>query len=209
VFDDSSSTAHTVLATGYSHWQKAAHPLWQDQDITQWAASYRTLHVEAARGMTWRLFDNPYVGPKLRALGVQRATAFACALDFLVDLQPEVKQRVAPMQRQLLLDGSHQQVLRIGIQIRTGDDTLRQTHRSRSLGDNDQLLTKYSAFFECAQEITQTRGSSYHKVVWYLVTDSVAIRQAAARRYGERIVTDQSLMPAHIHDQSARLGFRV
>jgi hypothetical protein len=110
VFDDSNSIAHTVLATGYSHWQKAAYPLWHDHDITQWASSYRTLHVEAARGMTWRLFDNPYVGPKLRALGIQRATAFACALDYLIDLQPEVKQMVAPMQRQLLLDEPKQQV---------------------------------------------------------------------------------------------------
>jgi hypothetical protein len=96
------------------------------------------------------------------------------------------------------------QVLRIGIQIRTGDATFRDAHRSRSLGDNDQLLSKYAVFFDCAQEISKSRGGNFQKVLWYLVTDSVAIRQAAARKYGDRIVTDQSFLPAHIQDQSAR-----
>jgi hypothetical protein len=49
-----------------------------------------------------------------------------------------------------------------------------------------------------------TRGGAYKRVVWYLVTDSIAIKKAAVAKYGERLLTDVSYVPAHIQDHTAR-----
>jgi hypothetical protein len=80
----------------------------------QWAEKYRTVHVLAARGMTWKMFDNPHLGPKLDALGIPRENAFACALNFLVNLQPSVQHRFARV-RQALAPVTHSgdKVLRV------------------------------------------------------------------------------------------------
>jgi hypothetical protein len=51
-----------------------------------------------------------------------------------------------------------------------------------------------------------TRGGAYKRVVWYLVTDSIAIKKAAVEKYGERVLTDVSYVPAHIQDHTARWG---
>jgi hypothetical protein len=74
-------------------------------------------------------------------------------------------------------------------------------------GDHESpelLLERYEAFFDCAQQITDTRGAGYSKVVWFLVTDSAALKRAAAKQLGRRLLTDMSYKPGHISDGSAR-----
>jgi hypothetical protein len=90
-------------------------------DLTRWADNFTTVSVLAERGMTWRMFDNPHLAPKLAALGIKRETAFACALDFLISLKPSVQQKFSLVQAALAPQTPQGgKVLRVGIQVRTG-----------------------------------------------------------------------------------------
>jgi hypothetical protein len=94
-----------------------------NQDLTKWADNYTTISVLAERGMTWRMFDNPYLAPKLAALGIKREMAFACALDYLVTFKPSVQQKFSQVYESLTpVTPQGGRVLRIGIQIRTGEE---------------------------------------------------------------------------------------
>jgi hypothetical protein len=150
--------------------------------------------------MTMDMFANPHLKPKLEALGVKREAAFSCALDFLIDLLPPVRQKVDHIYQALQpVTPAGGSVLRVGIQVRTGDANMKSETTT-----GEQLLKQYEAFFNCAQQITDTRGATYSRVVWFLVTDSAKLRRAAASKYPDRVVTDLRTAPAHIADENYR-----
>jgi hypothetical protein len=179
--------------------------MWKHGDLLQATDKFGTVSVVTEQGMTWYMFDNPHLAPKLAALGLRRETAFACVMDYLVTLKPSVQQRFAHHVHQALQPSgtdASSRILRVGIQIRTGDGSMRGGEEQVT---GEQLLKQYEAFFECAQQITDTRGAGYSRVVWYLVTDSAPLRRAAVKKLGSnRLITDLTHAPKHISDHTAR-----
>jgi hypothetical protein len=88
-------------------------------------------------------------------------------------------------------------VLKISIQLRAGDhlflnNSSENTHFF-NVESAARALTSYSRFFDCAAEIEQwvldDHPGKYHSVVWYLTTESKAVRHAARVLYGDKIIT--------------------
>jgi hypothetical protein len=79
------------------------------------------------------------------------------------------------------LDPANKDVVKIGLQIRTGDDVITGREVARP--------EKLQPWFHCAEEIERTRSLPGQTVVWYLISDSVAMRQYAKERYGEKLLT--------------------
>ena len=61
----------------------------------------------------------------LHALGLRPETAFGCILNFLLDLQPSVKQHFSDILEVL----TNPRVLKIGLQMRFGDATFHKQHQ--------------------------------------------------------------------------------
>lgn len=72
----------------WAYWLKA-------RNATELAQPEEVVMVLINRGSSQHLFRNPYIEGRLAELGLREDTAFGCALDFLFDLQPEVRQLVA------------------------------------------------------------------------------------------------------------------
>ena len=91
------------------------------QDVTKLDRIEEDLHTvvwHADKGMIFRTFDNALLAPRLRALGLQQETAFACLFDFLYRPTEAAVQAVRPQLEALLADPG---ALKIGMQIRIGD----------------------------------------------------------------------------------------
>lgn len=91
------------------------------QDITKLDRIGEDIHTvvwHADKGMVFRTFDNVLLVPRLRELGLQRETAFACLFDFLYHPTEAAVQAVHPQLEALLADP---RALKIGMQIRIGD----------------------------------------------------------------------------------------
>ncbi len=82
--------------------------------------------------------------------------------------------------------------LRIGIQIRVGDD-----RSSEYLEYHTDMSQK---FFQCAEAIEAVRALPNQTVVRYLITDSLPLRQMAIQKYGEKVLTR---LDKDIHHTSA------
>jgi hypothetical protein len=52
-------------------------------------------------------------------------------------------------------------------------------------------------YFECAQRLEAAFGVPGKTTVWYLMSESHALRVAAHDRYGEKVVTDTKLAMSH------------
>lgn len=66
------------------------------------------------QGVTLRLFDNPVAKPRLLEMGLRPETAFGCALNFLLQPHPIVREQFAHEFEVL----SNPSLLKIGIQVR-------------------------------------------------------------------------------------------
>ena len=167
------------------------------------ARASATIVFQSNRGNVYRLLKHP---PALLAaaagrLGVAPEFGVYCAFHYLFRLRPEVLELTRP-----LLPSLHtaRGVVRVGIHIRVGD-------RGFSFGtqtevDSDPYLGK---FFECAADIERRlapqlfatmphagQGSS-PKVLWYLISDSLSLKESAARKYGDKLVWTKH-KPMHI-----------
>jgi len=151
------------------------------KDLRVLGEGYDTVYVWCNRGETWDLFSNPYLKEMLRAWGMRPETAFGCALNYLLDLPDEVKEHYSDALQAL----QDREVLKIGVQIRTGDATL---DKQKELN-----LTDFDSFFQCAQEVEDTRAMAYPGgVLWYLVTDSLSLRHQAEQVYGDKLLVPRA-----------------
>ena len=91
-------------------------------------------------------------------------------------------------------------VLRIGIQIRSGDKVIEKeakgTVQQQVLTMND-VLKPSAHFFKCAERLEAAFATPGQKVIWFLNSDSQAVRQAAKAVYGDKLLTDDSLGVVH------------
>ena len=62
----------------------------------------------------------------------------------------------------------------------------------------DYNLDRAKAYFDCAQEIEDTRKAGNQSVVWYLISDSIGLRMKAKERWGDKILTNTEMQVWHV-----------
>lgn len=142
------------------------------------------------RGKTIRMFENQNHVKQLKEMGLTPETAFGCITHYLLAPKPEIFLPVLP---QLRILRGNERVLKIGLQIRSGDRMMMSPHHQVDSGE-------YSAFFSCAEQIEQfaLKDGKYDSAVWFLVTDMKSIRESAVKKYGEsKIVTSLQVSIEH------------
>jgi hypothetical protein len=83
-------------------------------------------------------------------------------------------------------------ILKISINIRVGDPVFDPEY--------DQRTTKldiYEPYFICASNIESFARLPNQRVIWYLTSDSLRLRQLAKQKYGEKILTEENLRYVH------------
>lgn len=153
-------------------------------------ANATTVVVVSNRGHVWDLFDNPVHKRALMETGLRPDTAVACAFRFLFRPRPEVRDMFQSTWDAL----TDPAALTIGIQIRVGDNVLKGGNASAP----DPPWESLAPYFACAAEIERTRGQPGQTVLYYLMSDSLAVRRLAKRRLGDKLITDTETPAAHV-----------
>jgi len=146
------------------------------------------------RGKTIRMFDNPARSKRIEELGLNTMTLFGCLVNYAIQPKREIFLPVFDQFEKMSRFDS--KVLKISIQVRAGDHVwvnntqyTTQVHQVQ----NKELLQSFQRFFSCAEQIetfvTAANPGKYSSVLWYLATDSKALRHAAVAHYGDKIVT--------------------
>ena len=157
------------------------------------------------RGRSFKLFDNPNHKEELKRMGLTAENAFSCAFFYL--FQPNARLQGLYSHLWQALSSLEPQQLKIGLRVRVGDaDGFRSSGKSI---DGEALLAKHMHFFQCAEQIEQNANSSSsscrvgghcnRSVIWFLISDSLELRLAARRRFGDKLLTDVSHRPLHTY----------
>ena len=117
---------------------------------------------------------------QLEGLGLSHATAFGCASQFLFELLPRIRHHIAAE----LKDLDRQDMLTIGIQIRTGDHALYGNDQ-----DGQILRPEIAKFFSCAEQIESSLPHQLRKerILWLLASDSAKLRAESVQMYGDKL----------------------
>ncbi|CAN0164931.1 unnamed protein product [Phaeothamnion confervicola] len=144
------------------------------------------------RGGTFSILNNnPHHKHAAEKMGLAPDVGFACAFYYLCQPNAAVRQYYKPFWDLLRRPG----VLKIGIQIRLGDETLDEKERH---SDAD-LLRHAQPFFDCASRVEKAFATPGQEVVWYFISDSGSLRKAAQRRYGDKkLISDTDLHVDHV-----------
>eukprot|EP00271_Cylindrocystis_brebissonii_P004218 TRINITY_DN15839_c0_g1_i2.p1 TRINITY_DN15839_c0_g1~~TRINITY_DN15839_c0_g1_i2.p1 ORF type:complete len:504 (-),score=25.03 TRINITY_DN15839_c0_g1_i2:420-1931(-) len=144
-----------------------------------------TVFLASNRGRTYLMFENKHHRRQLDKWGLRQDTAFACAFDFLFRPNAAVRSRVADELAQL----SEPDTLKIGVNVRTGD---------RSFAYDDETFVDAAVpYVHCAEEIEATRRKPGQRVVWYVISDSLKLRQYVKSSLGEKVVTNTETKSIH------------
>lgn len=161
------------------------------------SASFETVYLVLNRGMTVSIFNDARAKRRLEAMGLSARTTFACLYSYLFRPNAQVL-AMFPQEMSVLSD---EFALKIGIQIRTGD--------LANLADtsNRTALEIYQSFFDCAQEIEDTRKQRGQKIVWYFISDSLPLRTAVNQKYGSKaLVKTIGIDTSHSAKETYRQG---
>eukprot|EP00884_Botryococcus_braunii_P023637 jgi/Botrbrau1/9958/Bobra.0012s0053.1 len=153
------------------------------------------LVVKSNRGVTSKLFNNPYHAEYLYSIGLRPETSFGCIFQYLFRPIPTVLE----MYRHDMKVLTDPVILKIGIQVRCGDHVFHEnaTHVGSS------LLPRFLPMFQCAEDIEKTKLIPGQRSKWVLISDSLDLRLAAIERFGDKIVTWTGTKPMHTsHDVS-------
>lgn len=185
----------------YQHWNllnpeenaksKEVFDLFTSGNLSNLGAEKEVVFFTLNRGVTVRLFDNPYHAQQLRALGLTPETAFGCAMEFLFQPNPVMQDMMQPSINVLA------PVLSIGIHIRAGDHIF---HHPDAINLDDARN-----FFECALQIEadlRQREKARHKktkigIKWFFLSDSVKLRRSASEQYKRKIHTMAEMLVEH------------
>lgn len=100
--------------------------------------------IASNRGLTYRMFENPYVKERLLRVGLRPSTAFRSMFDFLLTPNKRTMEYIKPY-----LEFLNEPALKIGIAIRVGDHLFQ--------GDKERVdVNYYENFFSCAQVLCPT-----------------------------------------------------
>ena len=161
------------------------------------SAAYETVYMTLNRGTTVSLFNDPAMKLRLDALGLKPRLTFACLYKYLFRPNADVYS-MFPAEVSALSDTL---ALKIGVQIRTGD--------LANLGDSTNRTNAelYHAFFDCAQEIEDSRRKPGQRVLWYFLSDSLSLRRAVTAKYGGKVLVKTSgIDTSHSAKETRRQG---
>jgi hypothetical protein len=159
-----------------------------------------TLFVASNRGRIVRLFDNPYHRSQLFQMGLRPEIAPKCAFHFLFSPNDDVKKA---MSREFSILKSND-ILKISVNIRVGDPVFDPEYDERTT-----KLELYEHYFSCASKIESFARLPNQRVIWYVTSDSLRLRQLAKQKYGEKILTEENLRYVHGdcgHSKAKRYG---
>mmetsp|Transcript_6767 Transcript_6767/g.18159 ORF Transcript_6767/g.18159 Transcript_6767/m.18159 type:complete len:480 (-) Transcript_6767:609-2048(-) len=165
--------------------------MFASQDLTAVGEGFHSVVWYTDHAGVYSAFNNPYLQPALAALGLQQDIAFACLFDFLYRPVPEVVNMFRP-ELQILLDPS---VFKIGLQIRVGDWQL--VSASSYFFRPQNFPSLFHHYFQCAEEIEGSLAQPGQRVVWFVLTDVLSLRQRLKDRYGPRILTNTTVVVEH------------
>jgi hypothetical protein len=152
------------------------------------------LFVHSNRGRTIMLWGNENHRDSLQALA-PASESFKLAWNFLFTPTPATLAAMEPYANQLdACDNCTVPNLIVAVHIRTKD-----TAFSKPLGSKTSqaaLMARYRPFFECAQEVGKNAKPG-QKVVWFLASDDLEIRRAAAASYGDVLVANTESPSVH------------
>ena len=82
---------------------------------------------------------------------------------------------------------------KIDIQIRAGDNAFKDDPNV-----TETAWKMAAAHFACAAEIEKTRASPGQRVIFFVMSDSVTLRQATKARLGNKLLTEMETPSLHI-----------
>lgn len=88
--------------------------------------------------------------------------------------------------------------LKIAINVRMGDWVFRSQEHDTSKSKQQALLDQAKALFDCASAIEKAFATPGRRVMWYVSSDSLYLRRAAAEAFGPKVVTDTDRAPVHV-----------
>jgi len=184
-------------------------------------------------GKLQRIFENVFHKQQLYELGIRPDTAFGCAFEFLFKPKPEIMKIVQNAYEEMKIKRDYymgynsldslgknylpsddgEEPLRIGLQIRLGDNTFSET--GSFVCSNDVLLfNQVRQFFECAEELEKEilqnpfnkdknslsiqSKKKNKKVYWLLLTDCKILREKAKEKWSEKVITITDMSINHI-----------
>lgn len=182
------SNMYTHLSFDIFHLPSDFARVVESGDVRELWGGKTVLSLHTHVGLVHKLLRNPRYAGQLAASGLNAHNAFAEAYHFL--LRPRAA-GLARFRGELtaLADTS---MVRIGIHVRTG------VHYDRSFeADAPELgVADFAPFFDCAREVSSALVSlrvggvalETPRVQWFLLSDSVALRNDAERRLPETLV---------------------
>ncbi|KAL8290250.1 hypothetical protein RQP46_003189 [Phenoliferia psychrophenolica] len=144
------------------------------------------------RGMVYRSFSYDHLQTRVTSLKLKPLTAFSCILNYLFRPKPAALGFISDYSSLFALPS----VFSIGIQIRTGDASMKDPDY-----DLTNTLEVHSSFFKCADQLAETYAMPDQKILYYLVTDSAHLRDEAIQKLGDKVVVTGAGIE-HIHQRS-------
>jgi len=175
-------------------------------------------------GKLQRIFENLFHKQQLYEMGIRPDTAFGCAFEYLFKPKPEVIDIVKDAYEEMKIKRDYYlghntqyssennylpvndelEPLRIGLQLRLGDNTFSETG-SFICAENVLLFNQIKQFFDCAEELeadilekpfekNQNRLSmaspkKKRDVYWLLLTDCKILREKAKEKWPGKVIT--------------------
>ncbi|KAG2445563.1 hypothetical protein HXX76_000176 [Chlamydomonas incerta] len=152
------------------------------------------LYVSGNRGTSVGLFQNAYHQRALRAMGLRASTAFGCAVNYLLFPRPETLEVIKEEMDQVLAAP-----MVFGVQIRTDDKHMAGQDLAES------YAAQYRYMFECAESMERAIGILPGGPIapkWFLVSDSVVVRQQAQIWYPNKTIVYMRSKPRHVSDSA-------
>ncbi|KAJ9516056.1 hypothetical protein QJQ45_024485 [Haematococcus lacustris] len=164
--------------------------LFRTQNLTAAGDGVHSVIWHADHAGVYAAFRNPFLASRLKQLGFERETAFACLFDFIYRPAPEVVQLFAPELNVLM----NPNILKIGVQVRVGDWQLVDSYTFKP----QHYPYLFRHYFECAKEIELALAKPGQPVVWYTLVDIPALRWGLAARYPDRLLINTNVVVEHI-----------
>lgn len=161
------------------------------------------LSLQTHLGIIHHLIENPHYRRRLRGLGLTLQNAYAHAYHFL--LRPR-RLGLSRYARELTAMQSNS-TLRIAIHVRVGVHHDGAFLAAAPEAPPAPLVQRFSPFFSCAEEVEgQLMGLLGRKrVLWYLISDSMGLREEAQVAWPDKVLTRTSEL-ALAHSRSSLLG---
>ncbi|WIA34815.1 hypothetical protein OEZ86_013113 [Tetradesmus obliquus] len=145
------------------------------------------------RGASYALLRNPRHKEQFwREYGLRPETAFMCGFWSLCSPNAAVQNMYAERYWTPL---RQPQVLKIGIQVRFGDQLAFLHNADMSAA---ALMAMAAPYFECAAALEAEYARAGQQSIWFVISDSGAFRRAARQKYGDKVLTDDELQLMHV-----------